>query len=179
MGAHPCRQINHLSSNICHWSMVPFVGRFICWLQEGNWLCPPSSILLNKLQDIGLDDHLVRWISDYLTDRKQFVVINGVLSLSPALKISVSQGSVQYVPIDALESVQWIAGRICLNQWHLEYPVMLLSTYTPCTSSRRLKSQMKDHDKWTDSGKFCVANTVSCYSHFSLYDYINTYQTIC
>ena len=29
----------------------------------------PNRPLVNKLQDMGLNDHLVRWISDYLTDR--------------------------------------------------------------------------------------------------------------
>ena len=44
---------------------------------------------------MGLIDHLLRWISDYLTDRKQFVVTNGASSLWSALMITrIPQGSV-------------------------------------------------------------------------------------
>ena len=46
---------------------------------------------------MGLNDHLVRWISDYLTDRKQLVVTNynGASSVSSVPIISgVPQGSV-------------------------------------------------------------------------------------
>ena len=50
---------------------------------------------MNKLQVMGLNDHLVRWISDYLTDRKQFVVTNGASSVSSVpITSGVPQGSV-------------------------------------------------------------------------------------
>jgi len=55
----------------------------------------PRHPLLNKLQDMGLNDHLMRWISDYLTDRKQFVVTDGASSVSSVpITAGVPQGSV-------------------------------------------------------------------------------------
>jgi len=36
--------------------------------------------LLEKLKDIGLNRLLLKWITDYLTNRKQQVVVNGETS---------------------------------------------------------------------------------------------------
>lgn len=67
---------------------------------------------------MGLDGHLVRWISDYLTDRKQFVVINGVLSLSPAPKISVPQG---FVLSPVLFNIYLLMHWRVFSELHVEY----------------------------------------------------------
>ena len=40
----------------------------------------PHTILVNKLQSHGLNVYLLRWICDYLSDREQCVVLNGVAS---------------------------------------------------------------------------------------------------
>ena len=40
----------------------------------------PHKPLIEKLQAIGLDAYLVQWITDYLTNRMQYVVVNGVAS---------------------------------------------------------------------------------------------------
>ena len=40
----------------------------------------PHSALINKLQYIGLSQDLVSWIHNYLADRTQCVVVNGVSS---------------------------------------------------------------------------------------------------
>jgi len=40
----------------------------------------PRTILVNKLQSHGLNVNLLRWICDYLSDREQCVVLNGVTS---------------------------------------------------------------------------------------------------
>ena len=41
-------------------------------------LCPTK--LIEKLQAIGLDDYLVQWITDFLTNCMQYVVVNSVSS---------------------------------------------------------------------------------------------------
>ena len=51
-------------------------------------------ILLQKLQQYGFRDVSLEWFRNYLTDRKQFVYINGVKSEEKIIKCGVPQGSV-------------------------------------------------------------------------------------
>ena len=50
-------------------------------------------ILLSKLKYYGLDDHAVSWFSSYLSDRKQFVEVDGVKSPTQPINTGVPQGS--------------------------------------------------------------------------------------
>ena len=54
----------------------------------------PHLPLLQKLEQIGINPYISRWVRNYLTERKQFVVVEG--SHSPTLKVlsGVPQGSV-------------------------------------------------------------------------------------
>ena len=52
----------------------------------------PHTILVNKLH--GLNVYLLRWICDYLSDREQCVVLNGVTSRPQPVPSGVPQGSV-------------------------------------------------------------------------------------
>ena len=54
----------------------------------------PHGQLICKLRAIGLDDYLVSWISNYLTNRSQSVVLNGKTSDPLPVKSGVPQGSV-------------------------------------------------------------------------------------
>ena len=40
----------------------------------------PHALLLQLLRDIELDSHIVQWIFSYLSDRKQYVVVEGTSS---------------------------------------------------------------------------------------------------
>ena len=54
----------------------------------------PHRELICKLRAIGLDDYLVSWISNYLTNGSQLVVLNGETSDPLPVKSGVPQGSV-------------------------------------------------------------------------------------
>ena len=54
----------------------------------------PHKPLIEKLQAIGLDVYLVQWITDYVTNRMQYVVVNGVASKPLSVISGVPQGSV-------------------------------------------------------------------------------------
>ena len=47
-----------------------------------------------KLKPLGLEGELLQWVSDYLSDRKQKVVIRNCLSSLKAVNAGVPQGSV-------------------------------------------------------------------------------------
>ena len=51
-------------------------------------------ILLKKLESYGVHEKLIRWIKDFLADRKQRVVVNGVKSRAVWVRSGVIQGSV-------------------------------------------------------------------------------------
>ena len=50
--------------------------------------------LLHKIKGIGIKESLYRWLEDYLTNRKQRVVLNGKHSSWQVIKAGVPQGSV-------------------------------------------------------------------------------------
>ena len=54
----------------------------------------PHKALSHKLQSIDLNSHILRWICSYLTNRKQFVALNGAKSTTCQVMSGVPQGSV-------------------------------------------------------------------------------------
>ena len=54
----------------------------------------PHSLLLQKLESLNINLHLLNWIQDYLCNRSQYVVVNGESSTSALVVSGVSQGSV-------------------------------------------------------------------------------------
>ena len=75
-------------------------------LEAGNEVCAiffdfrkafdsvPHRKLLDKLQDLGLDEHILQWVKSYLTDRSQKVVVNGESSDPTHVVSGVPQGSI-------------------------------------------------------------------------------------
>ena len=54
----------------------------------------PHRPLLEKLENIGFNNHILRWITDYLTSHSQTVVVNGESSQPAPVLSGVPQGSV-------------------------------------------------------------------------------------
>ena len=52
----------------------------------------PRDLLIEKLQNFGMNGNLLKWIHSYLTNRQQRVVLEGTLSLWLELTSGVSQG---------------------------------------------------------------------------------------
>ena len=75
-------------------------------LEEGKDICAifldyrkafdsvPHRTLIDKLEGIGLNSYIIAWLSDYLTSRKQRVVIDGSISSSTEVLSGVPQGSI-------------------------------------------------------------------------------------
>ena len=51
-------------------------------------------LLVDKLTSLGLDAHIISWITSYLTNRKQHVVVGGESSQDAPVLSGVPQGSV-------------------------------------------------------------------------------------
>ena len=56
--------------------------------------CVQHPMLLDKLKNMFIDDSVVNWVRDYLTDRQQRVLANGRLSTYQTITQGVPQGSV-------------------------------------------------------------------------------------
>ena len=54
----------------------------------------PHCKLIDKMQDRGLNEHILLWIKSYLTDRSQNVIVNGKTSDPTPVLSGVPQGSV-------------------------------------------------------------------------------------
>ena len=86
--------------------LVDIVDRFHLTLERGHNVCAvfldlskafdkvPHRPLLAKLEELGVDQHIVCWIANYLLQRSQYVVVNGECSLSSPVVSGVPQGSV-------------------------------------------------------------------------------------
>ena len=54
----------------------------------------PHRKLIDKMQDLGLNEHILLWVKSYLTDRSQKVIVNGKASDPTPVLSGVPQGSV-------------------------------------------------------------------------------------
>ena len=87
-------------------ALISVIHDWIFSLDSGNEVCivyfdirkafdsVPHTPLLQKLLDIGLNPYLLRGVENYLTNRKQFTVVNGYSSTSLPVLSGVPQGSV-------------------------------------------------------------------------------------
>ena len=95
----PSWQVNHLCSPVIthNWLQQLDLGYNVCTVYfdlRKTFDSVPHRPLLQKLLDIQLNPYIVQWVSSYLTNRSQLVVVEG--TSSPVLPVlsGVPQGSV-------------------------------------------------------------------------------------
>ena len=81
----------------------------------------PHLPLLHKLKDIGLNQHILQWITSYLCNRQQYVVVDGASSGSTTMLSGVPQGSV-LGPILFLIYINHVSSLTLTNGSKLTYP---------------------------------------------------------
>ncbi len=79
----------------------------------------PHRPLMQKLEGLGVDQFVLKWISNYLTERKQQVVVSGDISSALPVVSGVPQGSVLgplllIVYVDGVETVTLPDGTVVM-----------------------------------------------------------------
>ena len=153
-----CSTVTTLLLTIHRWLQLMESGKEICAVfldYKKAFDSVPHKLLIEKLQ---LHNNLLAWITDYLTQRKQRVVVKGATSSQALVSSGVPQGSVlstsvwctrtwsmphncgtPYMQndIDKLESVQTFALKLVTHQWDANYNCLLKVTDIPRLSERR------------------------------------------
>ena len=100
------RQWGFMSKRSTVSALIRVVDDWLLALDQGFEICViffdiskafdtvPHVDLLRKLDQLGLDKYLVRWIRSYLSERSQFVSIDGINSHTLPVASGVPQGSV-------------------------------------------------------------------------------------
>ena len=88
--------VSALLSTIHHWLQLMESGMDVCTVfldYHKAFDGIPHVPLMKKLQDIGLHTNLLAWVFNYLTLRKQQVVVDGATSSQVPVASGVPQGS--------------------------------------------------------------------------------------
>ena len=71
-------------------------------------------MLLHKLEYYGVTGNLLNWLTSFLSDRSQQVVIDGVLSSQCEVTSGVPQGSVLRLTLFPVDLASCVQSKLCL-----------------------------------------------------------------
>ena len=76
------------------WVAAMYSTMYLLYWAWQIWPVLPVYYLISSLADIGICGPLLRWLSDYLTGRQQWVVLDGTVSHPAPVNSGVPQGSI-------------------------------------------------------------------------------------
>jgi hypothetical protein len=115
-------------------------------------------ILLCKLKSIGLDNNSVNWFQSYLTDRKQYVEINGTASGFADVTCGVLQGSIlgPLLFLVYVHDMQTCISKECELLLYADDSVLVTSSKNIEQINNILSSQLKSVQDWLVKNKLSL-----------------------
>ena len=109
----------------------------------------PHRPLIDKLASYGLDAHTLSWITSYLTDRKQHVVVGGESSTDVPVLSGVPQGSV-LGPLLFLVYIDDVSDTLLADGSTLNLYADDMLLYKPVRSPQDFRDLQSDIDRISD-----------------------------
>ena len=88
---HVQRDCQTFMTSFSFWSIY---GTDVCLTFFDLWQSTPPPTLKKLLKDIKLEQHVLQWLKSYLSDKQQYVVVDGATSITSPVLSGVPQGSV-------------------------------------------------------------------------------------
>ena len=124
--------------------------------------------LMKKLQDIGLHTNLLAWLFDYLTLRKQQVVVDGATSSQVTVASGVPQGSVLgpllfSIYINGIAEVGISPHSYCVL--YADDVLLYRGISQPKEDLLTVQSDIDELDKWSEE-QLLQMKQMQVYDHF-------------
>ena len=115
----------------------------------------PHAPLMKKLQDIGLHTNLLAWLFDYLTLRKQQVIVDGATSSQCTIVSGVPQGSVLGPLLFSIYINGITEVSISANSYHVLYADDILcyiyrGISQPKEDLHKVQSDINELERWSE-----------------------------
>ena len=115
------------------------------------------TILLNKLQNYGLTINTVNWIQNYLTNRQQQIMVNGITSLCKNITCGVPQGSIMG-PLLFLLFINDMKPIFehCNYKLYADDTVFYTTNKDELPAHEHIQSDLYKFDEWCTRNKLCI-----------------------
>ena len=115
------------------------------------------TILLSKLQNYGLTINTLNWIQNYLTNRQQKIIMNGISSLSKNITCGVPQGSIMG-PLLFLLFINDMKPifEYCNYKLYADDTVFYTTNKDELVAHEHIQSDLYKFDEWCTRNKLCI-----------------------
>ena len=139
-----------------HWFQLLEDGKEVCAIFpdfKKAFDSVPHIPLVEKLQHIGLNAHLISWIKNYLTARMQQVVVEGATSNPLPVLSGVPQGSVlgPLLFLIYINDITTVSLTESSQQVLYADDVLLYRAITCLADTRAIQRDVEEVQKWADN----------------------------
>ena len=148
--------VSALLSTVHHWFQLLEDGKEVCAIFldfKKAFDSVPHIPLVEKLQHIGLNAHLISWIKNYLTARMQQVVVEGATSNPLPVLSGVPQGSVlgPLLFLIYINDITTVSLTESSQQVLYADDVLLYRAITCLADTRAIQRDVEEVQKWADN----------------------------